>query len=156
MLTELLADADDNKDNPIPIAIEMPRGLLCRGARATGRPGYPFNPMEVARYRERRTVARCMCDHADAMVLANILRTDRHAHHRLPADSELARRVAACSHARTRTRLAAHEGLQRAALTPAGILPRIPGGRRRLDVRTWPARTQRYWPGHRADTSNAA
>jgi transposase len=37
MLTELLADAGDNEDNPIPIAIETPRGLLV-AAPACNRP----------------------------------------------------------------------------------------------------------------------
>jgi transposase len=53
---------------------------------------YSINPM-VARYRERWTVARSKSDHADAMVLANILRTDAHAHRPLPHDSELARAI---------------------------------------------------------------
>ncbi|GGV20026.1 hypothetical protein GCM10010275_72040 [Streptomyces litmocidini] len=46
--------------------------------------------MAAARYRERHTVSRKKSDHLDAMVLANILRTDADAHRRLPADSELA------------------------------------------------------------------
>lgn len=45
--------------------------------RATGRQVYAINPMAVARYRERWTLARSKSDHADALVLANILRTDR-------------------------------------------------------------------------------
>jgi transposase len=99
MLTELLADAGDNEDNPIPIAIETPRGLLVAALRATGRGVYAINPMAVARYRERWTVARAKSDHADAMVLANILRTDRHAHRPLPADSELAQAIAVLARA---------------------------------------------------------
>ncbi len=54
---------------------------------------YAINPMAVARYRERHSVARKKSDHADAMTLANILRTDAHAHRALPADSDLARAV---------------------------------------------------------------
>jgi transposase len=99
MLTELLANAGDNEDNPIPIAIETPRGLLVAVLRATGRGVYAINPMAVARYRERWTVARSKSDHADAMVLANILRTDRHAHHPLPADSELAQAISVLARA---------------------------------------------------------
>lgn len=36
--------------------------------------------MAVARYRKRHSVSRKKSDHADAMMLANILRTDIHAH----------------------------------------------------------------------------
>jgi transposase len=92
-LLELLATAGDCEDNLIPVAIETPRGLLVSALRATGRRVYSINPMAVARYRERWTVARSKSDHADAMVLANILRTDADAHRPLPHDSELARAI---------------------------------------------------------------
>jgi Transposase len=39
-------------------------------------------------------VARRKSDDADAVVLANILRTDAHAHRPLPADSELVQAIA--------------------------------------------------------------
>jgi transposase len=99
MLSELLAEAGDSKDTPIPVAIETPRGLLVAALRATGRRVYAINPMAVARYRERWTVARSKSDQADAVVLANILRTDAHAHRPLPADSELAQAVAVLARA---------------------------------------------------------
>jgi transposase len=76
-----------------------PRGLLVAALRATGRRVYPINPMAVARYRERHSVSRKKSDHADAMILANILRTDIHAHRPLPADTELARAVAVLARA---------------------------------------------------------
>jgi transposase len=92
-LTEMLQAAGDSCEAPIPVAIETPRGLLVAALRATCRPVYAINPMAVARYRERISVARSKSDHADAMALANILRTDRHLHRRLPDDSELARSI---------------------------------------------------------------
>ena len=49
----MLAEAGDNPKDPIPVAIETPRGLLVAVLRASGRPIYPINPMSVARYRER-------------------------------------------------------------------------------------------------------
>jgi hypothetical protein len=98
-LLELLAQAGDNPQDPIPVAIETPRGLLVAALRTTGRPIFPINPMAVARYRERDTVARSKSDHADAMALANILRTDVHAHRRLPAGSELVRSIAVLARA---------------------------------------------------------
>ncbi len=67
--------------------------------RQTGRRVYAINPMAVARYRERHSVARKKSDHVDAMTLANILRTDAHVHRPLPADSELVRAVAVLARA---------------------------------------------------------
>lgn len=45
MLSELLAEAGDSKDTPIPVTIETPRGLLVAALRATGRRIYAINPM---------------------------------------------------------------------------------------------------------------
>ena len=81
------------------MAIETPRGLLVACLRATGRPVYPVNPMAVARYRDRYSVSRSKSDHGDAFVLANVLRTDMHAHRPLPADSELAQAIAVLARA---------------------------------------------------------
>jgi transposase len=98
-LVDMLASAGDGAEKPIPVAIETPRGLLVAALRATGQPVYPINPLAVSRYRDRHTVSRRKSDHADAMVLANILRTDRHAHRQLPADTELARSIAVLARA---------------------------------------------------------
>jgi transposase len=92
-LLTLLSEAGDSPEEPIPVAIETSRGLLVAALRATGRPIHAINPMAVARYRERHCVSRKKSDHVDAMTLANILRTDAHAHRRLPADSELAQAI---------------------------------------------------------------
>src|SRR6266540_3262301 len=51
------------------------------------------------RYRQRHAVSGKKSDHADAVVLANILRTDRAAHRPLPADSELVRAIAVLARA---------------------------------------------------------
>lgn len=98
-LLEMLAAAGDSAEEQIPVAIETPRGLLVAALRATGRQVYSINPMAAARYRERHTVSRKKSDHADAMVLANILRTDIDAHRPLPADTELARAIAVLARA---------------------------------------------------------
>ncbi|MFR9774092.1 IS110 family transposase [Nocardia sp. SC052] len=98
-MTQLLADAGDTAEDPIPVAIETPRGLMVAALRACGRPVFAINPMAVARYRERHSVARAKSDHADAMTLANILRVDAHLHRRLPADSELAQAIAVLARA---------------------------------------------------------
>jgi transposase len=91
-LIAMLADAGDHPDDPIPIAIETPRGLLVAVLRASGRPIYPINPKSVARYRERTSISGKKSDHADAVTLANILRTDADPHRRLP-DTELAQSI---------------------------------------------------------------
>jgi transposase len=93
-LLELLADHGDSATDLIPVAIETSRGLLVASLRATGRPMYAINPLAVSRYRERHTVTRAKSDHADALVLANILRTDASAHRLLPLDTELVQAIA--------------------------------------------------------------
>lgn len=98
-LLGLLAEHGDSQEDPVPVAIETPRGLLVAALRATGRPVYVINPMSVARYRDRHSVSGSKSDKLDAAVLANILRTDRHAHRPLPADSELAQAVAVLARA---------------------------------------------------------
>ncbi|ADH66750.1 IS110 family transposase [Nocardiopsis dassonvillei] len=89
LLLELLAEHESPED-PLPVAIETSRGLLVASLRASGRTVYCINPLAVARYRERHSVARAKSDHADAMTLANVLRTDLHRHRPLPAGSEQA------------------------------------------------------------------
>jgi transposase len=98
-LLERLAAHGDSPQDPVPAAIETPRGLLVACLRATGRPVYPVNPMSVARYRDRHSVAGRKSDKGDSAVLANVLRTDLHAHRPLPADSELAQAVAVLARA---------------------------------------------------------
>jgi transposase len=55
--------------------------------------------MAAARYRERHSVSRKKSDPGDALVPANILRTDMHAHRPLPNDSDLARAIAVLARA---------------------------------------------------------
>ncbi len=55
--------------------------------------------MAAARYRDRHSVSRKKSDPGDALVLANILRTDMHAHRPLPHDSDLARAIAVLARA---------------------------------------------------------
>jgi len=82
------------------VAIETDRGLLVAALRAVGHPVYAINPKAVDRYRDRHAVSGAKSDPADALVLAHLLRTDRHAHRPLPADTEQAQvvRVLARAH----------------------------------------------------------
>ncbi|MFJ4821648.1 IS110 family transposase, partial [Streptomyces sp. NPDC088801] len=61
--------------------------------RTGKRPIYAVNPLSAARYRDRHSVSRKKSDPGDALVLANILRTDMDAHRPLPVDSDLARAI---------------------------------------------------------------
>jgi transposase len=61
-LMTLLADAGDNADQPIPVAIETDRGLLVACLRATGRDIYPVNPLAASRYRARHTLSGAKSD----------------------------------------------------------------------------------------------
>ncbi|MFG1928738.1 IS110 family transposase [Cryptosporangium sp. NPDC048952] len=99
VLQQLLTAHGDCAEQPIPVAIETSRGLLVACLRASGRMIYAINPLAVARYRERHTVARSKSDHADAMTLANILRVDRHVHRPLPTDSDLVQAIAVLARA---------------------------------------------------------
>jgi transposase len=99
LLLQLLTDAGDSAEDPIPVAIETSRGLLVACLRATGRTVFAINPMAVSRYRDRHSVARKKSDAGDALVLAHILRTDLAAHRPLPADSELAQAIAVLARA---------------------------------------------------------
>ena len=96
-LLELLAEHRDGEDGRIEIAIETDKGLFVAGLFAAGFTVFAINPRAVARYRERYGQAGGKSDPGDAGVLANILRTDRHVHRRLPADSELVRAVKTCA-----------------------------------------------------------
>jgi transposase len=98
-LLRLLAEYGDSPDDPIPVAIETSRGLLVACLRSSGRRVYAINPMAVARYRDRHVVSRKKSDHQDAVVLANILRTDAALHRPLASDSDLVKAIAVLARA---------------------------------------------------------
>jgi transposase len=99
ILLDLLVEYGDTEENPIPVAIETSRGLLVAVLRTGTRKVFAINPMAAARYRDRHSVSRKKSDPGDAFVLANILRTDMHAHRPLPEDSDLGRAIAVLARA---------------------------------------------------------
>ncbi|MFG2526314.1 IS110 family transposase [Streptomyces sp. NPDC048527] len=99
ILLDLLAEYGDTEEDPIPVAVETSRGLLVAVLRTGRRRVFAINPMAAARYRDRHCVSRKKSDPGDALVLANVLRTDMHAHRALPNDSDLARAVAVLARA---------------------------------------------------------
>ncbi len=99
ILADLLADHGDGPDDRIPVCIETNRGLLVALLNQGGRKVYAINPMAASRYRDRHGVSRKKSDPGDALVLANILRTDMHVHRPIPADTPQARAVAVLARA---------------------------------------------------------
>jgi transposase len=133
----LLAEHDRDGQRP-PVAIETTQGLLVAGLQAAGRQVFVINPLAVSRYRDRYRSSRGKSDAFDAMVLANILRTDMPAHRPLPQDSELLRSL------RVLTRAQQDAGWDQVTLTnrvrallrmffPAAVAAFERGGRHRLD-----------------------
>jgi transposase len=68
------------------VGIETDRGLLVGALTAAGYQVYGINP-QASRYRERHVSSGAKSDAADARVLAEIVRSDRH-HHRLIAEGQ--------------------------------------------------------------------
>ena len=85
-LHELMADLADDPAQ-VAIGIETDRGLWVHALAAAGYEVYAINPLAVARYRERHNVGGAKSDAGDAKVLADLVRTDRHNHRPIAADS---------------------------------------------------------------------
>lgn len=99
---ELVAEHLDEDAEPqdVLVGIETDRGPWVQALLAAGYTVYAINPFRASRYRERHGTSGAKSDKGDALVLAEILRTDR-AHHRpITGDSEIAEqaKVLARSH----------------------------------------------------------
>jgi transposase len=86
---ELMAGYVDDPAEVV-IGIETDRGLWVQALVAAGYQVYAINPLSVSRYRDRHTVSGAKSDAADAKVLADLVRTDRHNHRRVAGDSDTA------------------------------------------------------------------
>lgn len=89
----MLAETGETAEEPIPVAIETEHGLLVAALRGTDRRVYAINPLQASRYRSRHQPSGAKSDATDAVLLADILRTDAAAHRPLPADSNLAQAI---------------------------------------------------------------
>jgi len=69
------------------VAIESHQGLLIYALLEAGYLVYPINPKAMDRYRDRYRMSSSKSDPKDAMVLANILRTDLHLYKPLPRET---------------------------------------------------------------------
>jgi transposase len=83
---QLLArHADD--PGQVVIGIETDRGLWVTALVVAGYQVYAINPLAAARYRDRHHVSGAKSDAADAKLLADLVRTDRHNHRKVAGDS---------------------------------------------------------------------
>jgi len=87
----IAAHADDPGE--VVIGIEKDHGLWVGALAASGYRVYAINPMAVARYRDRHRVSGAKSDAADAKLLADLVRTDRHIHRPLDGDSAQAEAI---------------------------------------------------------------
>jgi len=79
--------------NLVVVGIETDRGLWVQALVAAGYQVFAVNPLAAARYRDRHHVSGAKSDAADAKLLADLVRTDRHNHRLVAADSEAAEGV---------------------------------------------------------------
>jgi transposase len=83
---ELVGGFVDSPDE-VAIAIETDRGLWVAALVGAGYQVYGLNPKSVARYKERYVLSGAKSDPADAKVLADLARTDRHNYRQVAGDS---------------------------------------------------------------------
>lgn len=72
----------------VVVGIETDRGLWVASLVAAGYQVYAVNPKVASRYRERQSNSGAKSDRADAKMLADLVRTDRHLHRQVAGDSE--------------------------------------------------------------------
>src|ERR1700754_283325 len=85
-LHELIAAHVEDPEQVV-IGIETDRGPWVGALTAAGYQVYAINPLAVAHYRDRHHVSGAKSDGSDAKLLADLVRTDRHNHRPIAADS---------------------------------------------------------------------
>jgi transposase len=94
LLGEHLADLDDEAgSDQVAVGIETDRGPWVRALLAAGYQVFAVNPLQAARFRQRRSVSGAKSDAADAHTLADMVRTDSHQLRQVAGDSELAEAI---------------------------------------------------------------
>ena len=71
----------------VVVGIETDRGLWVGALVGAGYQVYAINPKAVSRYRDCHRLGGAKSDRADAKLLADVVRTDRHNHRRVAGDS---------------------------------------------------------------------
>lgn len=82
-----LVAAHAEEPTDVVIGIETDRGLWVQALAAVGYQVFAVNPLAVARYRDRHQVSGAKSDAADAKLLADLVRTDRHNHRPIAGDT---------------------------------------------------------------------
>jgi len=85
-LRERLGKSSSDPGNVL-VAVESHQGLLIYALLEARYLVYPINPKAMDRYRDRYRMSSSKSDPKDAMVLANILRTDLHLYKPLPRET---------------------------------------------------------------------
>jgi transposase len=85
-LHELIAGYAEDPAQVV-IGIETDRGLWVDALTAAGYQVFAINPLAAARYRDRHHVSGAKSDPADAKLLADLVRTDRHNHRPIAGDT---------------------------------------------------------------------
>ena len=85
-LHELIAEHAQDAAQVL-IGIETDRGLWVDALSAAGYQVFAINPLAAARYRDRHHVSGAKSDPADAKLLADLVRTDRHNHRPIAGDT---------------------------------------------------------------------
>ncbi|WP_018804005.1 IS110 family transposase [Salinispora arenicola] len=80
--------SEDDDATQVVVGIETDRGPWVQALIAVGYQVYAINPLQVARYRERRSVSGGKSDTADAHTLADMVRADRHQLRPVAGDSD--------------------------------------------------------------------
>jgi transposase len=89
---EMVGTYSEEPDEVV-IGIETDRGLFVSALVAAGYQVFAVNPMSTSRYRDRHSTSGAKSDPADAKILADMVRTDRHNHRPVAGDSELAEAI---------------------------------------------------------------
>lgn len=87
-LHQILADVEARPEDVV-VGIETDRGLWVNALVAAGYQVFAINPLSAARYRDRHRVTGAKSDRADAKLLADVVRTDRHNQRTVAQDSDL-------------------------------------------------------------------
>jgi transposase len=91
-LHALIGNYTEDPDQVV-IGIETDRGLWVDALSMAGYRLFAINPLAVARYRDRHHVSGAKSDAGDAKLLADLVRTDRHNHRPIAADSHEAEAI---------------------------------------------------------------
>lgn len=92
---QVIADhlPQDSGPEQVAVAIETDKGPWVQALLAAGYTVFAINPLQAARYRERHGTSGAKSDKGDALVLAEIVRTDRKHHRPVTGDSQIADQV---------------------------------------------------------------